>query len=91
MTVKLSVSITDQQAEYVRKQVSEGRFSSTSAVIQSALEAKRREDEAYEAELQAFRSMIEERRRGPFLSTEAFEERVEAMLKRKRDQYGVDG
>ena len=89
MTVKMSISVSDSQAEYARRQVEQGRYASTSAVFQSALEAQRREDEAYEAELRAFRDMIEERRKGPYVSREKFHEMIEEMLARKRDQYGL--
>ena len=89
MTVKMSISVSDSQAEYARKQVEAGRYASTSAVFQSAIEAQRREDEAYEAELRAFRDMIEERRKGPYVSLERFREMTEEMLARKRDQYGL--
>ena len=91
MTVKLSVSLTDQQAAYARRQVEEGRFSSTSAVIQQALEAKRREDEEYEAWRSEFFAMMEERAKGPFVSVDEFDGMVDEMLAEKRKQYGVDG
>ncbi|QFT61073.1 hypothetical protein FIU94_19745 (plasmid) [Sulfitobacter sp. THAF37] len=91
MTVKISVSISDQQAEYARKQVAEGRFSSTSAVIQQALEAKRREDEEYEAWKSGFFQMLDKRANEPTISGEEFENRVAAMLARKRQTYGLDG
>ena len=91
MTVKLSVSLTDQQAAYARQQVEEGRFPSTSAVIQQALEAKRREDEEYREWKAGFFAVLEERAKGPFVSTEEFGEMVDDMLAEKRKQYGVDG
>ena len=90
MTVKLSISLTDQQAEYARKQVEEGRFSSTSAVIQQALEAKRREDEEYEAWKAGFAEMMTRRAEGPHIPIEEFDKRVQEMLLRKRKQYGLE-
>lgn len=90
MTVKLSISLTDQQAEYARKQVAEGRAPSTSAVIQQALEAKRREDEEYEAWKDKFFDMLVEREKGPFLSMEESQKRFDGMIAEKRRQYGLD-
>ena len=91
MTVKLSVSITDQQAEYARRQVAEGRFPSTSAVIQQALEAKRREDEEYEEWKAGFLAEMKRRAEGEFISVEEFRDRVEAMLARKEKALGLEG
>ncbi|MEW9921574.1 hypothetical protein AB2B41_18345 [Marimonas sp. MJW-29] len=90
MVVKISVSISDQQAEYARRQVAEGRASSTSAVIQQALEAKRREDEAFEAEKEAFVAMLEERAKGPFLELPEFRQRVDQMIERKTQERGLE-
>ena len=59
-------------------------------MIQQALEAKRREDEAYEAWKSEFFAMLEERAKGPFLSEEESQRRVDEMLARKRRQYGVE-
>ena len=89
MVVKISVSISDQQAEYARRQVAEGRASSTSAVIQQALEAKRREDEAFEAEKAAFDAEMIRRIEGPHISAHEFDRRVEAMLSEKMSSLDV--
>jgi antitoxin ParD1/3/4 len=90
MTVKISISISDQQAEYARRQVAEGRFSSTSAVIQQALEAKRREDEDYEEWKAGFFAEMQRRAEGPHIPFEEFQERIEEMIARKERQYGVE-
>ena len=90
MVVKLSISLTDQQAEYARAQVEAGRFSSTSAVIQQALEAKRREDEAYEAWKAGFEAEMIRRIDGPHVPIDEFHVMVDEMLAEKRRQYGVE-
>lgn len=51
MSVKASVSITDQQDKFARSLVAEGRYSSLSAVVQRGLELVRSECEREEAEL----------------------------------------
>ncbi|RVT83333.1 hypothetical protein DXV76_13900 [Rhodobacteraceae bacterium CCMM004] len=91
MTVKISISLTDQQAAYARKQVEDGRFPSTSAVIQQALEAKRREDEEYETWKAGFEKMMIERIDGPHVDVETFDRMVEDMLDEKRRKYGLAG
>ena len=89
MTVKISISLTDQQAEYARRQVAEGRFPSTSAVIQQALEAKRREDEDYEAWKAGFFVMLRERMDGEFVGADEFRDRIERMMAEKERALGL--
>lgn len=91
MTVKLSISLTDQQAEFAKKLVAEGRYASTSAVIQQVLEEKRRENEAFEEEKQAFLKMIDERLAGPFVPLDEFRVMVDEMLEEESKKLGLDG
>lgn len=90
MTVKSSVSLTDQQAAFVRSLVDQGRYSSVSAVIQQGIDLLRRQTEADEAELAALRAFFEERAKGPFLSMEEFEAQTNEMLLQKRRERGLE-
>ncbi|WP_313608756.1 type II toxin-antitoxin system ParD family antitoxin, partial [Rhizobium sp.] len=45
MSVKASVSISDQQDSFARRLVEEGRYASLSAVVQRGLELLRQETE----------------------------------------------
>ena len=90
MTVKLSISLTDQQAAYAKRQVEEGRFSSTSAVIQQALEAKRREDEEYQEWKAGFFEMLKTRAEGPHVNSETFGQMVEEMLAEESKRLGLE-
>ncbi len=89
MTVKTSISLPDQQEAFARRMVEEGRYSSVSAVVQHGLELLRHETEMKDAELAALKALLEERRKGPFLSKEEFQEQVETMLAAKKAQYGL--
>jgi antitoxin ParD1/3/4 len=89
MSVKASVSISDQQDDYARKLVEDGRYSSLSAVVQRGLELVRQETELKDAELEAMRALIAERRAGEFVSMEEGRRRTEAMLAAKRARYGL--
>lgn len=90
MTVKTSISLTDQQAAFARKLVEEGRYSSISAVVQQGLEGLRQKDEARAEELALMREFFAERAKGPFLTAEEFSDRVDPMLKEKRAMHGLD-
>lgn len=89
MTVKTSVSISDQQDEYARGLVQEGRYSSLSAVVQRGLELVREETELKDAELAALKALIAERLKGEFVSLEEGRKRTDAMLAAKRARYGL--
>lgn len=90
MTVKSSISLTDQQAEFARRLVEEGRYSTLSSVIQHGLELMRQQDEAREAELELMRTFFERRGQGPFLAQDEFDRRVDAMLAQKRRAHALD-
>lgn len=89
MSVKTSVSLPDQQDAFARRMVEEGRYSSVSAVIQHGLELLRHETETKDAELAALKALLEERRKGPFLTLDEFDAQVDAMLAAKKAQYGL--
>ncbi|MGP1394055.1 MAG: type II toxin-antitoxin system ParD family antitoxin [Inquilinaceae bacterium] len=90
MTVKSSISLTDQQASFIRTLVREGRYSSASAVIQQGLDLLRQKTEAERAETDALRVLVEQRRAGQFLSPDLMKDRADRMLERKRREHGLD-
>jgi len=90
MSIKASVSISEQQDAYVRDLVNQGRFSSVSAVVQQGLDLLRKQDEADLMEAAALRILIEERMGGSFLSSAEFAEQTEGMLAEKRRGLGLD-
>lgn len=84
MTVKSSISLSDDQHAFARSLVRDGRFSSVSAVLQQGLDLLRQRAEAEMLELAALRSLLEERRAGPFIGGPALRSRVRAMIEAKR-------
>ncbi|MDO1584982.1 type II toxin-antitoxin system ParD family antitoxin [Rhizobium oryzicola] len=89
MTVKTSVSISDQQDAFARRLVEEGRYSSVSAVVQQGLELLREQTEMKEAELAALKALLDERRKGPFLTMEESKQQIREMIARKKAEYGL--
>ncbi|MCO5733632.1 type II toxin-antitoxin system ParD family antitoxin [Rhizobium sp. SSA_523] len=89
MTVKTSVSISDQQDAFARRLVEEGRYSSVSAVVQQGLELLREQTEMKEAELAALRALLDERAKGPFLTMEESKQQIREMLARKKAALGL--
>ncbi len=89
MSVKASVSISDQQDSFARQLVEDGRFSSLSAVVQRGIELLRQETELHDAELAALKALLEERSKGPFISQEEGAKRTAAMIAAKKAAYGL--
>lgn len=90
MSVKSSISLTDQQDAFVREQVESGRYPSASAVLQQGLELLRQRTEAETAEVEALRELFQRRMNSTPISAEEMDRRVDAMIERKRREYGVD-
>lgn len=89
MSVKASVSITEQQDTYVRRLVEEGQYSSLSAVVQRGLELVREEAEFKKAELAALKALVEGRMEGEFVGHAEGCAQTQEMLARKRDGFGL--
>lgn len=89
MSVKASVSISDQQDSFARRLVEEGRYASLSAVVQRGLELLRQETELKDAELAALRDLLAERGQGAFISVEDGKGRTVDMIAAKKASYGL--
>jgi len=89
MSVKTSVSVSEQQDAFMRGLVREGRYASASAVVQRGLDLLRAETEREAAELQALRAFFRARLDGPSEDTEAAEAATRAMIARKRAAHGL--
>jgi antitoxin ParD1/3/4 len=91
MTVKPSVSLSDDQHAFAKDLVERGKFPSVSAVLQHGLELVREREAAERLEADALRVLIARRRDGPTITVEEMSERVEAMIERKRRDLGIPG
>lgn len=91
MSVKASVSISEQQDAYARDLVEQGRFSSISAVVQQGLDLLRKQDEADLLEAAALKVLLEERQNGTFVSSSEFANQTKDMLAQKKRELGLDG
>lgn len=89
MSVKASVSISDQQDSFARKLVEEGRYASLSAVVQRGLELVREETEMKEDDREKLRALLERRMNGKFLTVEESDAQIAAMIAQKRAALGL--
>ncbi|NLR97613.1 type II toxin-antitoxin system ParD family antitoxin [Rhizobium sp. P38BS-XIX] len=90
MSVKSSISLTEQQDAFARSLVDTGRYSSLSSVLQQGLELLRQKTEAEAAETEALRTLIGRRLDGPRVSAADMANHVEDMIERKRRALRVE-
>lgn len=89
MTVKSSISLTDQQDAFARSLVDNGRYSSLSSVVQQGLDLLRQKTEEDEVDTAALKLLIEQREKGPFVSMDEMKQRTDAMIQKKRRELGI--
>jgi antitoxin ParD1/3/4 len=89
MTVKSSFSLADDQHAFAKTLVEAGRFPSMSAVMQQGVELLRQQLEAESMERAALAEVLKQRRAGKFVSSDKMDERIAAMLARKRQAHAV--
>jgi antitoxin ParD1/3/4 len=90
MSVKSSISLTDQQDAFARLLVESGHYSSMSSVVQQGLELLRQKTETETVQIAALRDLVERRLSGPKISPTEMAGRVDAMIERKRRAVRVE-
>lgn len=89
MSVKASVSISDQQEEFARRLVDEGHFPSLSAVVEHGIDLVRQETAIKDAELAALKALLAERSRGPFVTVGEGRQHTEDMIATRKAAHGL--
>jgi antitoxin ParD1/3/4 len=89
MTVKASISLTDEQHLFAKSLVDAGRFPSLSAILQQGVELLRRQIESESLEGAALAQVLVRRRTGSSVSGAKMDVRLARMLTRKRLSQGV--
>ena len=91
MTVKSSISLTDDQHSFAKTLVDAGRFPSVSAVLQQGVELLRRQLEDEALERAALAAVLTQRRGGNFVSGAKLDDRLARMLAQKRPTHEIRG
>ena len=89
VTVKSSISLTDEQHDFARALVEAGRYPSLSAVLQQGVDLLRRRMDAEELETAAMRELLSRRRDRAFIDTHEMDARLAAMVAGKRRAHGL--
>ena len=89
MTVKSSISLSDDQHAFARALVEAGRYASLSAVLQQGVDLLRQRVDAEELESAALRVLLSRRREGAFVDAEGMDARLGKMIADKRRAHGL--
>lgn len=89
MSVKESVSISEQQDAFARRLVDEGRFASVSAVVRRGIELVRAEVDLKDAETAALKALLRERLDGEFEDMDEASASIDRMIAAKRADLGL--
>ena len=89
MTVKSSVSLTEEQHAFAKALVEAGRYGSVSAVIQQGLDLLRRRFDVEDLERRALHEVMSRRRAGRFVGAEEMDDRLSRIIAGKRRDHGV--
>ena len=89
MTVKASVSLTDEQYAFAKTLVDTGRCSSVSAVVQRGIDLLWRSLELDDLERRALQESLSRRRAGECVAAEEMDDRLSRMIADKRRAHQV--
>ena len=89
MTVKSSVSLTNEQHAFARTLVEAGRYASLSAVLQRGVDLLRQRVDAEELETAALRELLARRREGEYVGEGQMDTRLAEMIADKRRAHGL--
>ena len=88
VTLKSSISLTDDQVAFLRALVEAGCYPSPSAALQQGVDLLRQRMDAEELETAALRELLSRRRDGAFIGTGGMYELLAAMVAGKRRAHG---
>lgn len=88
MTVKFSITLTDEQHAFARALVKAGRYSNLNAVLQQGVDLLRQRVDVEELETAALRELLSRRRKGVFVGAGAMDARLAGMTAERRRALG---
>lgn len=90
MTVKSSISLTDDQFAFAKTMVETGQYSSLSAVLQKGVEVLRQQQEDDDLERAALRSLLQNRLKEETVTATDMDQELADMIAQKRAAHGLD-
>ena len=89
MTVKSSISLTDEQHAFARALVEDGHYASLSSVVQHGVDLVRQQMDAEVLETEMLRELVSRRLKGEFVSADEMDARLDRMIAEIRRTHGL--
>ena len=89
MTIKLTISLSDEQHAFAKALVANGRYPTLNAVLHQGVDLLRLHTDAEAAEGAALRELLSRRRNGEFLTDQQMDDRLAGMIGAKRTAHGI--
>ena len=89
MTVKSSISLTDEQHSFARELVEAGRYASVSAVLQQGIDLLRQRMQDDDLHRTALKALLDQRSAGPFVSGAKIDKTIARMITERRRAHAV--
>ena len=89
MTVKSSISLTDEQHSFAKELVEAGRYSSVSAVLQQGIDLLRQRMQDDDLHRAALKALLDQRSAGAFVSSAQMDNSIARMVAKKRRTHAV--
>ena len=89
MTVKSSISLTDEQNAFAKELVEAGRYSSVSAVLQQGIDLLRQRMQDDDLQRVALKALLDQRSAGAFVSGAQMDKTIARMITGKRRANAV--
>jgi antitoxin ParD1/3/4 len=89
MTVKLSISLTDEQHSFARELVDAGRYSCVSAVLQQGIDLLQQRMQDDDLQRTALKALLDQRSAGAFVSGSQMDKTIARMITDKRRAHAV--
>ena len=89
MTVKSSISLTDEQHSFAKELVEAGRYSSVSAVLQQGIDLLRQRMQDDDLQRAALKALLDQRSAGAFVSGAQMDKTIARMITGKRRANAV--
>jgi antitoxin ParD1/3/4 len=89
MTVKSSISLTDQQHSFAKELVEAGRYSSLSVVLKQGVDLLRQRMQDDDLHRTALKALLDQRAAGTFVSGAQMDKTIAPMITEKRRAHAV--
>ena len=89
MTVKSSISLTDEQHSFAKELVEAGRYSSVIAVLQQGIDLLRQRVQDDDMQRTELKALLDQRAAGPFVSGAQMDKTIARKITEKRRAHAV--